>query len=69
MVLHVCRRALGQEQDAEDALQATFLVFARSAAKLRKKAALASFLHGTATSRGRMPAENVARAQQKGPAA
>jgi RNA polymerase sigma factor (sigma-70 family) len=48
MVFHVCWRVLQQDQDTEDAFQATFLLLAQKLPTIRKHGSLASWLHGVA---------------------
>jgi RNA polymerase sigma-70 factor (ECF subfamily) len=48
MVLSVCLRVLRHSHDADDAFQATFLVLAKKAQRLRRPELLANWLYGVA---------------------
>jgi RNA polymerase sigma factor (sigma-70 family) len=48
MVLRVCRQALCNSHDAQDAFQATFFVLAQNARSVRRRMSVASWLHGVA---------------------
>lgn len=48
MVLNLCRRLLRDEQDAEDAFQATFLILVRKAETIHKDSSVGSWLYKVA---------------------
>jgi hypothetical protein len=55
MVFGVCRRVLRNQQDAEDAFQAVFLVLARKASSIAKRELLANWIYGVGFNIARRP--------------
>lgn len=65
MVWSICRNMLGHEADAEDAFQACFLALMRSAKSIRRRASLASWLHGVAFRVSMRSRRSAVRARQR----
>jgi RNA polymerase sigma factor (sigma-70 family) len=64
MVLDVCRNVLGNESDAEDAFQVTFLVLAQKAGAIRKPESVGSWLYGVAFRTAHKARADTARRQK-----
>jgi RNA polymerase sigma factor (sigma-70 family) len=64
LVLSVCRRVLRQEQDAEDAFQATFVVLFRKTGSISKRESVGSWLYSVAYRTARKA--KVKRARRQG---
>jgi RNA polymerase sigma factor (sigma-70 family) len=65
LVLGVAQRIVGHRQDAEDVFQATFLILARKAGSIRRRASLPNFLHGVALRLARKALVTSARRQRR----
>jgi RNA polymerase sigma factor (sigma-70 family) len=61
LVLAAARRGTGNPADADDVFQATFLLLARNAARIRNRAAVAGWLHGVASRMARTARRAAAR--------
>jgi RNA polymerase sigma factor (sigma-70 family) len=69
MVLRVCRVALADPHDADDAFQATFMALVRDPASIRARDSISAWLHGVArrvASRARVEAARRRRLEARG---